>query len=82
VRNDVRVESSDSMREIFKNIKIDDLLNENISNDNNNDSNDNENVAALEESASTLRKSEHLRKAFKLIEKIIEYDSKKKQFLN
>jgi hypothetical protein len=82
VRNDTRVESSDLVREIFRNTEIDNQLDDNDSNDNDSNDNDsknhNENAAASEESASASRKSERLRKALKLTEKIIEYDSKRK----
>jgi hypothetical protein len=80
---EMRLESSDSVRDMFRNTEIVDQSDEdNQSNDN--DSNDHdENAVAAEElaSASASRKSRRLRKAFKLTERMIEYDSKRKTIL-
>jgi hypothetical protein len=74
MRDDTRVESSDPVEEIFRDIEIDDQ-----SNDNGPDDHD-ENAAAAEElaSASAPRKSGRLRKAPKLAEGMVEYDPKRK----
>jgi hypothetical protein len=82
MRADMRAKSSDLVKEIFRNIEIDDQLNEDDQlNDNNSNDNDSKNhdvnaVAEERTFASASRKLERLRKAFKLTEKMIEYDSK------
>jgi hypothetical protein len=84
VKADMRAESSDSVREIFRNIEIDDQsdeddqLNDNDSNDNGPKNHDENAVAEERAPASASRKSERLRKAPKLTERMIEYDSKRK----
>jgi hypothetical protein len=80
---EMRLESPDSVKDMFRNTEIVDQSNEDDQS-NDNDSNDHdENAVAAEElaSASASRKSERLRKALKLTEKMIEYDSKRKTIL-
>jgi hypothetical protein len=65
---------------MFRNIEIDyQRVEDNQLNDNNSN-NQNENAVAVKElaSASASRKSEHLRKALKLIDEMIKYNSKRK----
>jgi hypothetical protein len=77
----MRAESFDSVKEIFRNIEINYQSNDNDLNDNSPKNHD-VNVVAIEELASAFasasRKSKHIRKAFKLTERMIEYDSKRK----